>query len=103
MVTAGVGATLFTVATGGFVAIGYRVLRVAETNAVWQARRKARAAAAAAARAHRRLDRLIDKRNGLARTYVSLIRTRLVKSTSAADLPLVERAIWAHLTGEEQS
>lgn len=103
LVTAGVGALLFTVATGGFVAIGYRVLRVAETSAAWRARRKAKAAAAAAALAHRRLDRLIGKRDGLARTYLGLIRTRLVKSSSAASLPLLERAIWAHLIGEEQS
>ncbi|HWF79312.1 MAG TPA: hypothetical protein VN695_01935 [Streptosporangiaceae bacterium] len=103
LVTAGVGATLFTLATGGFVVIGYRALRVAETHAGWRARRKARSSAGAAALAHRKLERLIDKRDALARAYLSLVRTRLVKSCQATELSLMERAIWTHLTDREQS
>lgn len=103
LVTAGTGAILFTLATGGFVAIGYRALRVAETYAAWRARCAVRSASRAAALAHRKVEQLTQRRDALARAYLSLIRTRLVKSCQAGQIQLMEQAIWAHLTGKERS
>lgn len=103
LVTAGVGALLFTLSTGAFVVLGYRALRVAETHVAWRARRNARSSRSEAASAHRMVLRLTERRDALARAYLSLIRTRLVKSCQAGELPLMEQAIWAHLTGRERS
>lgn len=103
LVTALAGATLFTVATAGFVAIGYRALRAAETGQAWRARRRTRACASAAAAAHRRVDRLIARRDRLARAYLSRIRMRLIRTCTASQLPLIEQAVWAHLVGRELS
>ena len=103
LVTAGIGAILFTLSTGAFVVLGYRALRVAETHLAWRARRKARSSRGEAALAHRMVVRLAERRDALARAYLSLIRTRLVKSCPAGELPLMEQAIWAHLTGRERS
>ena len=103
LVTAGAGAILFTLATAGFVVIGYRALRLAETAAAWQARRKALSCKKLAARARRRLERLKIKRDGLARAYVGRIRIHLIKDCSATEFVALERAIRSHLLGQEQS
>jgi len=103
LVTAAIGASLFTLVTAGFVVIGYRALRVAETALTWMARRRAQACAKAAAQAHRRLSRLKALRDRLARAYLSRIRVRLIKTCTAAELPLMEHAVLAHLTGQELS
>jgi hypothetical protein len=95
------GAVLFTVATAGFVVVGYKALRAAETGSTWKARRRARGYARLAAAAHRRLDRQVAGRDRLARAYLCRIRTRLVRTYSASQLPAMEHAVWAHLLGQE--
>jgi hypothetical protein len=95
------GAVLFTVATAGFVLIGYRSLRLAETNQAWQARRLLRAKERAAREAHRRLDRMLARRDRLAGAYLARIRLRLVHTCSGSELQQIEQVLWAHLVGQE--
>jgi len=96
------GAALFTLATAGFVIAGYRALCVAETRQTWRARRAWRRSVAAAAAAQRVLDRHVARRDRLVSAYLSRIRSRLVRSCTARELSLAERAIMAHLTGGGQ-
>jgi hypothetical protein len=103
MVSAGVGAILFTLATASFVVVGYRALRAAETGPAWRARCQARRRAKDAAAAYRDVERLKCERDNLARAYLSRLRTRLVQTCSADQLPQAERTVWEHLTGEDQS
>ena len=103
LIAALAGASLFTVATAGFVIIGYRALRAAESGPAWQARRRASARGRAAAAAHRRLARQLAIRDRLARAYLSQIRKRLAHTCTASQLPALEQAVWAHLVGEQPS
>lgn len=96
-----VAATLFTVATAGFVVAGYRLLRAAETSQAWQARRLRRACERTAAATRRRLAAAAARRDRLARAYLSRIRSQLARGYSASELPLMEQALMAHLTGQE--
>ena len=64
LVPAVTGASLFTVATAGFLSLGYRALRAAETPQAWHARRAARTACQAARAARATADR--DARDGTA-------------------------------------
>ena len=98
-----VAAALFTVATAGFVIAGYRLLRVAETSQTWQARRARRDRARALAAARRRLAASTARRDRLAHAYLGRIRSQLARGYSASELPLMERALMAHLTGQEMS
>jgi hypothetical protein len=93
------GAGLFTVVTASFVILGYRVLRVAETGATAKARHEARKCAKAAAAARHTLRRQVARRDRLARAYLSRIRTRLVLTYTASQLPAMEQAVWTHLVG----
>ena len=97
------GATLFTLATAGFVIAGYRALCLAETSQTWRARRAWRDSVAAAAAARRVLDQQVALRDRLAGAYLTRIRSRLVGTRSARELALTERAIMAHLTGQDQA
>jgi hypothetical protein len=98
-----VAAVLFTVATAGFVIAGYRLLRVAETSQAWRARRVRRDCARAAAAAGRRLAACTARRDRLAGAYLSRVRSQLARGYSASELPLMERALMAHLLGQELS
>lgn len=97
------GASLFTIATAGFVIIGYRVLRVAESGATWRARRAVRTAAAAATAERRALAEHVRRRDSLANAYLSRIRTYLIQACSASHLRLAEKAVHAHLIGGDPS
>ena len=97
-----VAATLFTVATAGFVVAGYRLLRAAETSQAWRARRLRRDCERAAAAARRAISKACTtRRDRLARAYLSRIRSQLARGYSASELPLMEQALTAHLTGQE--
>lgn len=98
-----VGAVAFTLATAGFVVAGYRALCVAETREAARARRAWRDCVATAAAARRAAGKHIGHRDRLAGAYLTRIRPGLVRSYSSRELALVERAIMAHLTGEDQS
>ena len=98
-VAALVGAGLFTTATLGFLAIGYRALRTAEKFPAWQAGRRARHAEREAAAASRRVARLLREHNRLVDAHVSRIRVGLLGKCSADQLPELEAALRQHLTG----
>jgi hypothetical protein len=100
-VTALVGAGLFTAATLGFLAIGYRALRSAERFPAWQARRRSRQTEREAAAASRRVARLLRERDRLADAYISRIRVGLLGKCSADQLPELEAALRQHLTGQD--
>lgn len=99
--TALVGAALFTGATAGSLALGYRALRAAERVPAWRARRRARYAEREAAAASNRVVRLLRDRDRLVDAYLSRIRVCLLKTCSSGQLPLAEAeaAVREHLTG----
>jgi hypothetical protein len=99
LVPAFIGAGLFTAATAGFLALGYRALRAAETPQAWRARRAAHAACqaaravrAAAGRDARERDRLID-------AYLSPVRKVLLKTCTVEQQLAVELAVRELLSG----
>ena len=99
LVPAIVGAVLFTGVTAGFLSLGYRALRVAETPHAWRARRQARkarqAAWAARAAAHRdaaERDRLID-------AYLGHVRREVQKTCPLEQQLETEAAVREHLAG----
>ena len=103
LLTALVGAALFTAATAGFLIIGYRTLRVAERLHCWRARQWSRQAQREAAAASRRVARLLRDRNRLVDAYVSRIRVDLMKRHSTGKLRRLEAALRDHLTGRDSS
>ncbi len=96
-----VGAVLFTAATAGFVLIGYRALRAAETFRAAQARLRARTAAREAKVAAARLASAAAQRDRLVDAYLSRIRVSLLKTCTMSELPLMEAAIRLHLIGRD--
>jgi hypothetical protein len=99
LVPAIVGAFLFTAATAGFLCLGYRALRAAETPLAWRAgresrkaRQTAKAAAAAATRDARERDRLID-------AYLGHVRRLVLKTYSVNEQFAMESAVRDHLAG----
>jgi hypothetical protein len=102
LLTALAGSALLSIATTGFVLIGYHALRVAETGPAWRARRTAMARAREAAAARGTARRRGRYRDRLAHAYLSRIRLQLVGTCPGSALAHVERAIWSHLTGKDQ-
>jgi hypothetical protein len=96
-----VAATLFSIATAGFFVAGYRLLRVAETRQAWHARRLLRDCERFAAAARRELGAADARRDRLASAYLSGIRSQLARNYSASELPPMEQALMAHLTGQD--
>jgi hypothetical protein len=99
-VTAAAGAGLFTAATAGFVFLGYRALRAAETPQAWRARRRARAAYRVAEAAREAADREVMRRDQLIDAYLRQVRRVALRTCPAEQLLLVEAAARRHLTGE---
>ena len=99
-VTAAAGAGLFTAATAGFVFLGYRALRAAETPQAWRARRRARAAYRVAQAARESADREAVRRDQLIDAYLMQVRRVALRTCPAEQLLLVEAAARKHLTGE---
>jgi hypothetical protein len=95
------GAALFTAATAGFVMIGYRALRAAETFRASRARLRARTAAREARAAAARLASAVAQRDRLVDAYLSRIRVFLLKTCTSSELPLMEEAIRGHLIGRD--
>ena len=103
LVPAAVGAVLFTAVTTGLVLSGYRALRLAEASQAWQARRQLRTRERAASEAHRKLDRMLARRDRLAGAYLARIRLQLVQTCSSSELAEIEQVLWAHLVGTDLS
>jgi hypothetical protein len=101
MSTALVGAALFTGATSGSLALGYRALRAAEKFPAWRARKRARYAEREAAKASDRVVGLLRERDRLIDAYLSRIRVCLLKDFSSDQLPLAEAAVREHLAGQD--
>lgn len=100
LIAALVGATLFTAATAAFLMIGYRALRAAETPRAWKARRRARRVGRDAAAASARLATCVAARDRLVDAYLARIRISLLKKCTSSEMPVLEAALRAHLTGE---
>ncbi len=97
LVPAVTGAFLFTVATAGFVCLGYRALRAAETPQAWRARRAARKAWQAAKAARAAADRDARERDRLILAYLGHVR-KLVLKTYPVDVQVaLESAVRSHL------
>lgn len=103
LVPAVAGAGLFTAATAGFVFLGYRALRAAETPQAWRARRWARAAARKAEAARATADRDVAELNRLVDAYLEQVRRLVLKTCPAGQQLAMESAVRDHLLGKAQS
>jgi hypothetical protein len=98
LVPATIGAILFTAVTAGFLCLGYRGLRVAETPQAWRARRAVRKAWQAARAARATADRDAKERDRLVIAYLGQVR-RLVLKTYPVDVQVaLESAVRSHLS-----
>jgi len=93
------GAGLFTAATAGFLFLGYRALRVAETPQAWRARLAARRAQAAAQAARETAEHDAVARDGLIDAYLRQVRRAALRICPAEGMLALEAAVRAHLTG----
>ena len=103
LIPAVAGAGLFTAATAGFLFLGYRALRIAETPQAWRARRAALAArrAARAARAAAAWD--ATERDRLISAYLVQVRRLVLKTCTAERQLAMESAVRDHLLGKTPS
>jgi hypothetical protein len=99
LVPAIVGAFLFTGATAGFLSIGYRALRVAETTHAWRARRQARKARQTARAARTTADRDTAERDRLIDAYLGQVRRQVLKTCPVDQQLETEEAVREHLSG----
>lgn len=99
LVPAAAGAFLFTAATAGFVFLGYRALRAAETPRVWRSRRCARAAARKAEKARAAADQDAAERDSLIGAYLEQVRRHVLRTCPAGEQLAMESAVREHLLG----
>jgi len=95
------GAGLFTAATAGFLFLGYRALRSAETPQAWRARRRAQAVTRAARAAEATAKRDATERDHLIDAYLGQIRRLSLRTRSAGEQLAVEAAVRAYLLGKD--
>lgn len=100
LIPAVAGAALFTAVTAGFLFLGYRALRAAETPQTWRARRWAQTAARAArgtradaVRDERERDRLID-------AYLVEVRRLVLRTCTVDQQQVMEAEVRDHLMGK---
>jgi hypothetical protein len=96
-----VGAALFTVATGVFVAAGYWALQRAETSRTARARRQARRAEKEARASREQMARRLRDRDRLVDAYVVRLKACLLQGYPAIQVSLIEAALREHLIGKE--
>ena len=101
LVPAIVGAFLFTGATAGFLSLGYRALRVAETTQAWHARQQARKARQAARKARAEADRDAAERDRLIDAYLGHVRREVQKTCPLEQQLETEAAVREHLSGRQ--
>jgi hypothetical protein len=101
LVPAIAGTGLFTAATAGFLALGYRALRAAETPQAWRARRGASRAHQAAREAHEMADRDVRERDRLIDAYLVHVRRLVLKTCSVEQQLELEKAVREHLSGRQ--
>lgn len=97
LVSAVAGASVFTAVTAGFLFVGYRALRAAETPAAWRARRHADQAGNAAQIALAAADRAAATRDRLIDAYVRGIRRDSLFVHPAVQQIAIESALRQHL------
>ena len=100
LLPAALGAALFTAVTAGFLSVGYRALRLAETPQAFRARRWARTAAQTAQAARAEADRNAHDRDRLVDAYLVHVRRRALELCTA-EQQFVEKAVRRHLLGED--
>ena len=94
------GACLFTVTTAGFLTVGYRALRVAETPLVWRAHQQAGKARHAARIARAEADQNAAERDRLIHAYLGHVRRLALKTCPAERQLAVESVVRQHLLGK---
>jgi hypothetical protein len=99
LVAAFTGAVLFTVVTAGFLTVGYRTLRAAETPQTWRARRAAHAATQAARAARAAAKRDAAERDRLIDAYLRHVRKVVLRTCAVERQLAVEFAVREHLCG----
>ncbi len=100
LVPAITGACLFTVATAGFLTVGYRALQAAETPAAWRARRQAGKARQAERIARAESDRNAAERDCLVDGYLGHVRRLALKVCPVERQSAVQSVVRQHLLGE---
>jgi hypothetical protein len=100
LVPAVLGAALFTLVTGGFIFVGYRALRMAETPQAFRARRWARSSARAERDAKEEVRQNASDRDRLIAAYLTQVWRHLPELCSVEEQPAVEQAVRRHLLGE---
>jgi hypothetical protein len=100
LIPALVGAALFTAATAGFVLLGYRALRSAETPHAWRARRTALAACRAVRAARAAAERHVAERDRLICAYVGQVRRLVLRTCTTEQQLAMESAVHDHLLGK---
>jgi hypothetical protein len=103
LIPATAGAALFTAATAGFVFLGYRALRSAETPHAWRARQTALAARRAARSAKAAAERDVAERDRLISAYVGQVRRLVLRTCTAEQQIAMESAVRDHLLGKPQA
>jgi hypothetical protein len=99
LVPAIAGAFLFTGATAGFLSLGYRALRVAETPPAWRARRQARKARQAGRAARAEAEQDAAERDRLIDAYLGHVRREVQKTCPLEQQLETEAAVREHLSG----
>ena len=94
-----VGAGLFTAATAGFLALGYRALRAAESPQAWRTRREARRARRAARIAQAIADHDARERDRVIDAYLGHIRRVVLRTCPVEQQLAIESAVREHLSG----
>ena len=100
LVPAITGACLFTVTTAGFLTVGYRALRSAETPSAWRARQQAGKVRHAARIARAEADRTAVERDRLIDAYLGHVRRLALKTCPAERQLAVESVVRQHLLGK---
>jgi hypothetical protein len=97
-----VGAALLSATTGGFLYLGYRALRMAETTRAWQARRTAQRAARLARAAQATAQNWTAEANRLADAYLCQLRPLLLRRYPVSQQVRLEQEIRDYLLGREE-
>jgi hypothetical protein len=99
LVPAITGAGLFTAATAGFLSLGYRALRAAETPQAWRARQEARKARQSVRATRAMADRDARERDRLIDAYLGHVRRVVLKTCPVEQQLAMESAVREHLSG----
>jgi hypothetical protein len=103
LIPAALGAGLFTAVTAGFLFVGYRALRMAETPQAFRARRWARSTAQTMQAARTNAERDRRDRDRLIDAYIAQVRRPILDLCTDVQVPVVENGVRRHLLGGDQA